>query len=87
MLFYNPDIRSLYVTGEYPPNLGRHTNAHFGLKYNGGIFVGVYSSYYGPISKLYLPGTDGVFCPTNSDPITGTTCSIHKYYTVSTSPE
>ena len=45
MMFHNTTTYSVYTTTDYSLNPGRHTNAHFGLTYNGGIFVGTYSSY------------------------------------------
>ena len=41
---YKPVIKSLYSIGEYALEMERHTNAHFGLNYDGGIFFGTYSS-------------------------------------------
>ena len=43
MQFNNPVIRSIYTTGDYKLDPGHHTNTHFGLTYDEGMFVGTYS--------------------------------------------
>ena len=59
MQFYNLVTRSVYKTGDYKLDPGRHTNTYFGLTYDGGIFVVTYISYYGitllPRNECLLP--------------------------------
>ena len=52
----NYHSQSLHTRG-LPLVPGQHTNAQFGLKYDGGIFVGGYSSYYAPVPEPYPHGT------------------------------
>ena len=40
MTIYNPISRIIYTNGDYKINLGQHTNTHFGLTYDYGIFWG-----------------------------------------------
>jgi hypothetical protein len=55
--FYNPSTRSIYTTADYRLDPGRHTINEFGLKYDGGIFVGLYSNNSSPVAEPYPPGT------------------------------
>ena len=57
MNFYNPVTRSFYTTVEYALDTGLHTNTNFFLTYNGGIFVGTYSSHSDPDLEPYPPDT------------------------------
>ena len=43
MVFYKPATYSIYKTRYYVFEPGYNTNAQFGLKYYGGIFVSIYS--------------------------------------------
>ena len=64
--FYNPVAWRVYTNGDYKLGLWHHTNTHFGLAYDGGICVGIYSSYSDLAPKSHLPGTQVRYCPPKS---------------------
>jgi hypothetical protein len=41
-MFYCPHSKRIYTSGDYHLDEGRHTAQAFNLKYEGGIFVGLY---------------------------------------------
>jgi hypothetical protein len=43
MIFYCPHNKQLYTSSDYKLDKGRHTPNTFNLKYDGGIFVGLYN--------------------------------------------
>eukprot|EP00978_Attheya_sp_CCMP212_P015827 scaffold40960_cov50-Attheya_sp.AAC.2 len=52
----------------YKLDPGRHTPNLFGLTYDGGIFVGLYSNNSSPVAEPYPPGTRLLFRRPDSQP-------------------
>ena len=80
MQFYNSVTRSVYTTGYYKLDMGRHMNTKFGLNYDVDI---IYSSYYNPTPEPYPPANQVRCLPTNSELVKGTVQSIPHPYTSS----
>ena len=62
LLFYCPHTKHIYTSGDYKLDEGRNTPNTFNLKYEGGIFVGLYdSSPNTPQVEPYPQGTSVVW--------------------------
>ena len=59
MTLHNLVKISFYTTGDYVLNPGRHTKSHFGITWDGGIFVGTWSYYSEPAPEPYPPSING----------------------------
>ena len=66
MQFYNPVTRSINTSVYYNLDTVHHKNTHFGLTYNGGIFVATYGSYYDPDTYPYPQGIQVLYLPPKS---------------------
>ena len=86
-IFYKPVTQSIYTTGECALKPECHTNTHFGLTYDGGIFFGIYSSYSEPSPGTYPPGTKIIYCPTDFYPVQGTAYYKPPPYKTPVTPE
>ena len=86
MDFCNPVTRSVYTTGDYTLDLGRHTKNQFGLKYDVGILLGTYSSCSDTEPKPYSSGTQVRCRPPNYNPVQVTVYYTPPLYTKSVTP-
>ena len=57
MMFYNPATRKIYTSSDYKLDEGRSTPSLFNLKYDGGIFVGLYDLGLRACAEPFPEGT------------------------------
>ena len=72
-LLYSPYTKEFYVSGDVKIDSGSCTASAFNLKYDGGLFLGLYdSSHVSNGTEPYPPGTSILCTLENSSPIPGT---------------
>jgi hypothetical protein len=64
VLFYNPATRQIYTSGDYTLDEGRNTPNTFNLRYDGGIFVGLYDQGARTNVEPFPEGTPVVYLTT-----------------------
>lgn len=75
-LLYSPYTREFYVSGDCKIDTGNHTATAFNLKYDGGMFLGIYdSSHIFNGTEPYPPGTTAIFTNIEGKLSTGTVTS------------
>ena len=78
-LLYSPYTKEFYLTGDCKIDKGNSTATAFNLKYDGGMFFGLYdSSHISNGTEPYPPGTTVTFTDIDNKKMTGTvvTCPL-----------